>query len=119
MRVGSIVPEVPTETNDGTVEERQRRLRATYTDLARAVKQKVELRIHRVPRKFWDMKMGDLLKSAEGEEALRAIMFVLSGYLGWLGRNTYRTTGETHYQKQYARLRWQRRDRTWLLHGHL
>ncbi|PWW79188.1 hypothetical protein C7212DRAFT_349160 [Tuber magnatum] len=43
------------------ITERARKLRAQYTMQARSLKQRVEMRINRVPKKLWGMKMGDLL----------------------------------------------------------
>ncbi|RPB02399.1 hypothetical protein L873DRAFT_1673622 [Choiromyces venosus 120613-1] len=43
------------------ITERARKLRAQYTMQARSLKQRIEMRINRVPKKLWGMKMGDLL----------------------------------------------------------
>lgn len=48
------------------MDERKRKLRAQYVAQAKALRQKIEMRIHRIPRKYWDMKMGDLLASVDG-----------------------------------------------------
>ncbi|KAF8455641.1 Borealin N terminal-domain-containing protein [Terfezia claveryi] len=41
--------------------ERVRRLRAQYEVQAQALRNRIEMRINRVPKKLWNAKMGDLL----------------------------------------------------------
>jgi len=48
-------------SNTSIVTERARKLRVQYTMQARSLKQRIEMRINRVPKKLWGMKMGDLL----------------------------------------------------------
>lgn len=43
------------------VTERAKKLRAQYAMQARALKQRIEMRINRVPKKLWGAKMGELL----------------------------------------------------------
>ena len=57
-------------TADGkVVTERTRKLRSHYTLLSRSLKQRVEMRINRVPKKMWKMTMGELLEQMEGGTA--------------------------------------------------
>jgi hypothetical protein len=49
------------------VAERSRKLRAQYTMQARSLKQRIEMRINRVPKKLWGMKIGELLALSVGK----------------------------------------------------
>lgn len=47
-----------------TVTERAKKLRAQYSMQARSLKQRIEMRINRVPKKLWGATMGELLAQA-------------------------------------------------------
>lgn len=50
------------------IAERTRKLRSQYSQQAHALRQRIEMRINRVPKKLWKMKMGDLITQAEGKD---------------------------------------------------
>lgn len=47
-----------------TVTERAKKLRAQYSMQAKALRQRIEMRINRVPKKLWGAKMGELLSQS-------------------------------------------------------
>ncbi|KAL7275129.1 hypothetical protein RUND412_001948 [Rhizina undulata] len=55
------------------ISERVRRLRAQYTAQARALRQRIEMRINRVPKKLWDVKMGELLEQSTMPKSTSAL----------------------------------------------
>lgn len=52
--------------------ERARKMRAQYQMQAQSLKQRIEMRINRVPKKLWKMTMGDLLAQTEGADVVEA-----------------------------------------------
>ncbi|ODQ66668.1 hypothetical protein NADFUDRAFT_50578 [Nadsonia fulvescens var. elongata DSM 6958] len=50
------------------MENRIRRLKTYHEFTAHAIRTKIEMRINRVPRNFWDIKVGELIKAAGGHK---------------------------------------------------
>lgn len=48
------------------VAERTRKLRSHYMLLSHSLKQRVEMRINRVPKKLWKITMGELMQQMDG-----------------------------------------------------
>ena len=62
------------------VNERSRKLRAQYTQQSHALRQRIEMRINRIPRKLWTLTMAELLAQAEARE-----LASVGGAKGFLG----------------------------------
>lgn len=58
------------------VNERTRKLRSQYTQQSHALKQRIEMRINRIPKKLWKITMADLLAQAEGRDLANSIAIV-------------------------------------------
>ncbi|KAI5796636.1 hypothetical protein EDC01DRAFT_727643 [Geopyxis carbonaria] len=55
------------------ISERGRKLRSQYATQANALKQRIAMRINRVPKKLWKVTMGELLCQIEGSNSLADI----------------------------------------------
>ncbi|KAA8909013.1 Borealin N terminal-domain-containing protein [Sphaerosporella brunnea] len=53
--------------------QRTRKLRSQVNQQVHALKQRIEMRINRIPKKFWKMTMADLLALAEGRDVSSAV----------------------------------------------
>jgi hypothetical protein len=50
------------------VNQRTRKLRSQVNQQVHALKQRIEMRINRIPKKLWKMTMADLLAQVEGRD---------------------------------------------------
>jgi len=57
-----------------TVNERSRKLRAQINQQSRALKQRIETRITRIPKKLWKMTMAELLAQTEGRDVTSSMV---------------------------------------------
>ncbi|KAF8251434.1 hypothetical protein K440DRAFT_658830 [Wilcoxina mikolae CBS 423.85] len=72
--------------------ERTRKLRSQYTQQSHALKQRIEMRINRIPKKFWKITMADLLAQAEGRD-LASSTAIVGGAKGFVN-DIRRLSGE-------------------------
>jgi len=72
-RVSKSRQQVLLENLELELNERTRKLRSQYTQQSHALKQRIEMRITRVPKKLWKMTMAELLAQTEGKSVVGSL----------------------------------------------
>ncbi|KAF8540910.1 hypothetical protein BDD12DRAFT_909075 [Trichophaea hybrida] len=82
-RITKIGKQTLLENLELELNERTRKLRSQYTQQSHALKQRIEMRINRIPKKFWKITMADLLAQAEGRD-LASSTAIIGGAKGFI-----------------------------------